>query len=601
MHKIIHPNFEIDLSTTEITLTDENHWFSDTFFTKYSFPFFQEWTDELKAAFENLIDHTSKETTVEFEVIYVFNNVMEKGILTIEDQILGLNMQLKYGIEEFPNFNKKLSEIELQSISVPDIYAHAKVVIAQKWPAVNYNFPQIHTDKIDTTIAMWSFFEKILNNYKAGDFVTNTVVDTTPYNRNLMQPLPYFLHILTQGFAQVGYELKGDVLGIPSLQKKLLYCETDYHKVLDQVNINTSIMGSEKVFSSGNRADFLKVITLPQGGKYQITGTINIYGRWKEYARALLKYRGKTIWATYKIEKKHHSGYMYSYDVEVIFDTINDGAPHELLFESSQFNKDENLICDFTTTSLFLYNDSGAAIPNVVNNNTVDLSRLVPDTTFGSFVTVIKNWYNLDIDLRGKEIWMNFIEGQINYDNPFNLSQFETVPVRTYNKGASFILQFADAIDVINNHPKMFFNSSGYSDNNILKDDKTDEISIQAFPLPNAFRNGVQTAYAIESEKNKVYAVLYDGLNADGLNLTKEPAPMMLPQVVESYFKKWFEFRLNATAFKWSFTAFIEALNGLTAKRKVFAFSRYHLIRSVSKRQISKDLFDVEVETYTLK
>jgi hypothetical protein len=601
MHKIIHPNFEIDLSTTEITLTDENHWFSDVFFTKYSFPFFQEWTDELQIAFENLIDYNSKENTIEFEVIYVFNNVMEKGILTIEEQILGLNMQLKYGIEEFPNFNKKLSEIGLQSITVADIYAHAKVVIGQTWPAVNYNFPQIHTDKIDTTIAMWTFFQKILNNYKLGDFVTNTVVDTVPHNRNLMQPLPYFLHIMTQGFAQAGYTLKGDVLEIPTLKKKLLYTETNYHEILDQVNINTSIMGSEKTFSSGNRADFLKTILLPQGGKYQVTGTINIYGRWKEYARATLKYRGKTIWTNHKYEKRHHSGYMYSYDVDVIFDTINDGAAHNLIFESSQFNKNENLICDFSTTSLFLYNASGAAIPNVVNNNTVDLSRLVPDATFGSFVTVIKNWYNLDIDLRGKEIWMNFIEKEINYNNPFDLSDFETIPTRTYNKGASFLLKFADAGDEKNNHPEMFFNADGFSNNSIPKDDKTTEIQIQAFPLPNAFRNGVQTAYAIESVKNKVYAVMYDGLNAAGLNLTDEPAPMMLPEVVDIYYKNWFDFRLASVPFKWSFTAFTESLNGLTAKRKIFAFSRYHLIKTISKRQISKDLFDVEVESYTLK
>lgn len=601
MHKIIHPNFEIDLSTTAITITEENHWFSDTFFTKYSFPFFKEWTDELKVAFEDLIDFNSTENTIEFDVIYNFNDVMEKGVLFIEEENDGLNMQLKYGIEEFPNFNKKLSEIGLQTQAVTDIYAHAKTVITKGWPEVNYNFPQIHTDKIDTEVAMWSFFQKILNNYKDGNFITNEVVADEPQNRNLMQPLPYFLHILTQGFAQVGYTLKGDVLNIAPLQKKLLYCETEYHKILDQVAINTSILGNEKVFSSGNRADFLKVISLPQGGKYQITGTINLYGRWKEFAHAFIKYRGKTIWEAWKYEKRHHSNYLYSYDVDVIFDTINDGAPHEIVFESSQFNKNDNVICDFSINSLFLYNENGESIPNVVNNNTVDLSRLVPDTTFGEFVTLIKNWYNLDIDLKEKDIWMNFIEKQINYDDAVNLSDVETRPVRTFNKGNSFVVQFAEASDIKNNQAKVFVDVNGYSTNISKVDDATSEITIKAFPLNNAVRNGVQTAYAIESDSGKIYAVLYDGLNAQGLNLTIDPAEILIPSIIENYYLRWLMFRLNAVQFKWNFTAYIEKLNGLAVKSKIFAFGRYFIAKTISKTQTSKDEFDVEIEAHSLK
>lgn len=601
MHKIIHELFEIDLSNTVITITEENHWFSDSFTTKYSFPFSVDLTTEMMLAFQDVLDYRSLETTTEYEVVYVFGNQKELGILTVENVFETLNFQLKYGVEEFPNFNKKLSEIGLQLNTVADIYAHAKVVIAQTWPTVNYNFPQIHTDKVDTTQSMWMYFEKILNNYKSGDFVINEVISSAPHNRNLMQPLPYYMHILTQGFAQAGYTLMGDVLNIAVLQKKLLYAETDYHKILDQVNINTSVLGSDKISASGNEASFIKVITLPSGGRYQVTGTINIYGRWKEYARATLKYRNKVIWTNHKYEKKHHSGFMYSYDIDVTFDTIADGAAHELILTSSQFYKEENVICDLNTTSLFLYNELGIAIPNVVNNNTIDLSKLVPDITFGAFVTSIKNWYNLDIVLREKEIWMDYIESQINFENAIDLSDFEVIPERTYNKGTSFLLKFAEASDVVNNHQEMFFNTDGYSSANFTKDDKTTEIQIAAFPLLNSFRNGVQTAYAIESEKSKMYAVLYEGLNSAGLNITLEPAPMLLPTIAENFYKNWFNFRLSSINFRWNFSSFTEALNGLTAKRKIFAFGRYFIIKTLTKNQVSKDLFDVEIDGYTLE
>jgi hypothetical protein len=601
MHKIIHQLFEISLCNVDITLTDENSWFSDTFNTTYSFPFSVDLTDEMKEVFADLLDYRSKETTVEFEVIYVFNELQQLALLTAEGIGDTISFQLKIGIEEYPNFSKKLSEIGLENNTVTDIYAHAKTIITQGWPAVNYNFPQIHTDKVDTSQSMWTFFEKIINNYKAGDFVINEVITETPHNRNLMQPMPYFLHVITQGFAQKGYTLKGDVLEIDTLKKKLLYCETDYHKILDQVDIATNVMGTDKTVASGNRADFLKKIALPQGGRYQISGTINIYGRWKEYAWASLKYRNKTIWTNHKYEKRHHSGYLYSYDIDVTFDTINDGLAHELVFESSQFYDINNVICDLYTTSLFLYNEVGVAIPNVVNNNKIELNRVVPDMTFGTFVTAVKNWYNLDIALKGKEIWMNFIEKEINYDNAIDLSEYETQPERIFNKGASFLLQFAEPTDEVNKHKEMFFNAAGYSNAGFIEDDKTSKIQIQAFPLLNDFRNGVQTAYAVEAEKSKVYAVLYDGLNGSGLNLTADPAPMLLSQVGEEFYKNWFEFRLSAINFKWSFSIFTEAFNGLTSKSKIFAFGRYHIIKTLPKHQISKDLFDVELETYTLK
>jgi hypothetical protein len=601
MHKIIHPEFEIDLSNIDISFTDDNDWFSDAFTTKYSFPFSVELTDDMQLLFSDLLDYRIVETVNEYEVIYVFNDSQQLAILTAEGVTDTISFQLKIGIEEFPNFSKKLAELELETKTVTDIYAHAKTVVSQSWPAVNYNFPQVHTDKIDNSIAMWTHFERVINNYKQGDFVTNQVIDDVPYNRNLMQPLPYFLHVLTQGFAQAGYELKGDVLSIDSLKKKLVYFETDYHNILNQAMITTAIMGVDKTYSQGNRAEFFKTIALPQGGRYQVVGTINIYGRWKEPALAVFKYRNKVLWYHFKFERKHHSNYMYSYDVDFIFDTINDGGIQQITFESSQFNDNNNFIADFTVSSLFFYNDLGVAIPNVVNNNKIELNRVVPDVTFGTFVTAIKNWYNLDIDLRGKQIWMDFIEDKINYFDALDLSNYETKPERNFNKGASFLLKFVDPNDEINKHQEMFFNISGYSSTGFVKDDKTNEIIIQAFPLRNEFKNGIQTAYAFEADKSKIYSVLYDGLNDFGLNLTDDLAPILLPQIAERYYKNWFNFRLQAVNFKWVFTAFSEALSGLTSRRKVFAYGRYFVSKTVIKRQISKDLFDVEIDGYTLK
>lgn len=601
MHKIIHESFELDLSNTSISLTDENSWFTDTFNTKYSFPFSMELTDEIKLIFEDVLDYRSKETITEYEVIYVFNDIMEKGILRVEGIADSISFQLKYGLDNFPNFNKKLNQLGLEIVPAADIYAHAKTIIPQTWPAVNYNFPQIQIDKIDTTNEMWTYFERILNNYVDGDFVTNTVEDDIPHNKNIMQPLPYFLHIMTQGFADAGYELKGDVLEIPSLKKKLLYVDAEYYKILDQTNISTNVLGTDLVSSYGRVAVFSEVITLPQGGRYNITGNINIYGLWKTGCWARLKYRGRTLWQASKFEKKRHSGYIYSYDIDVTFDTINDGGDHEVIFESHQYKDDDSAIADFYTTSQYYYNDVGVATPNIIQNDVVDLNRLVPDMTFGTFITAIKNWYNLDIVPKGKEIWMNFIETEINYDSAVDMSEFQTKPERDFNKDLSFLLKFADPSDEKNKHQAFYFNSDGYSTSGYVTDDQTQEITIEAFPFLNAFYNGVWTAHAIESEPNKIYAVLYDGLDSSDLNTTSDPAPMLLPEVADTFYKKWFDFRLNSINFKWNFTCYIESLNGLSSKSTIFSYGRYFILKFLNKNQISKNKFDVEIDGYTLK
>ena len=50
MRKLIHPNFELDLSGFQLSDNEENNWFSDSFFTKYSFPFEIDLTNEIDEA-----------------------------------------------------------------------------------------------------------------------------------------------------------------------------------------------------------------------------------------------------------------------------------------------------------------------------------------------------------------------------------------------------------------------------------------------------------------------------------------------------------------------------------------------------------------------
>ena len=196
---------------------------------------------------------------------------------------------------------------------------------------------------------------------------------------------------------------------------------------------------------------------------------------------------------------------------------------------------------------------------------------------------------------------MNFIEGEINYKSAINIKDFEVVkPSRNFNHDVSFLLKFSDVDSEDYNPNIIFHNKEGIELTDKNENKLTKTITIDALPLPQKSINSISTAYAIEQGGNtKIYAVLYDGLNAEGLNLTKDPTEILIPSVHNNYYKKWFEFRINAIRYKWKFLMYSENLSEI--RKKIYAYSRYHIIKTINKTQISEDLFEVDIESDTLK
>lgn len=600
MHKIIHSEFEIDLSSHKITITEENHWFSDQFFTKYSFPFRIQLKEDLKDFFEYINSHNAIDVNYSLLVWYVNGNNLHQAMLEIDEIYDDIKVTLRYGLEEFPNFDKKLAELPLESLSVADIYAHASTIIPQTWPAVNYNFPQIFTDVIDKTDPLWQHFEGIINNYKNGAFVINEVITDTTYNRNIMQAVPYKLHILTMGFSDKGYTLKGDVVSNETLKKEVLFTEAEFYKKNDLVSVNLNVMGDEEISQSGNGADYEKTVTIPEKGKYRITGSIQLYSRWKKYVWVKLLYRDKILWTKIKKINNHHSGYLKYYSIDLVFETINDANPDEIKFVSSQFYRETNMLCDIYIDSETLYDAQGQGIPNITNPNKVDLTKVVPDMTFGQLVTDIKNKYNLDIEFIGNEVWMNHIEKNINFSNAFDLQQFEVrLPVRKPNKDISFLLKYTDIDSEDYSFIPIYFDYEGMSSDNFTKQNDTKEIILKIIPLPIVQREGIQTAVSFDEDKSKGFSLLYDGLT-NGLNLAKDNKELLVPELVEKYYRKWFEFRVNSTNYKWSFIMWEEMLRDIKVKGKVYAYKNYHIIKQLQKRELKPDLYEVDIEVESI-
>lgn len=618
MRKFITSKFELDLSGYKMQTVDENHWFSDNFFTKYSFPFELNVTDELNVQLGNITDDNSQDIETYYEGIYVDGDTMEKAILEIEESPVStlLSATLRYGFEELPSFNKKLSELSLYQNTVDNIYTHAANVITKTWPEVNYNFPQIHTDQIDTDNETWFAFEKKLNNYVSGAFVQNYIDtgDNLYYNKNIMQPLAYVLHIFARGFADDGYVLAGgDVYENPIFKKMLLFGDVDYYSSFPSESLELLVKSNEYISSNPDSPRygyfFSNRVDINKKGRYKIIGQcrktttpreaefrIEIYYR-------TIKFTDNIMISEIAREEFGDVG-LVTYEIEYDFDTINDSSEDYLIFTT--YSQDfDGYVWDISITPIFLYDSIGVGIPTINNLNEVNLKRAVPDITFGDFVKTFKNWYNIDFTIVDKNIFINFIESEINYKNAINLEDFQELEKkRKFNKGISFELSFNTEIDAKQfpyTYKKAFQSQNLISYGTYKTDDKTQKISIDGLPLPLANRSGINTAHAFEDNNSKVFTVLYSGLNSSDLNLTENPAPMLLDAVHAAHWRNWFDLRINGTNYTWNFKAYTEDMIGLKARGKIYAYGRYFVVKTINKTELSEDLFDVEIQCVSIR
>ncbi|MDR6844538.1 hypothetical protein [Flavobacterium granuli] len=609
MRKLIHSSFELDLTPFKISDTEENNWFSDSFFLKYSFPFEIDLEIDLDIAFGFISQFNSDDVKTYFDLLYVHGDKIEQAVLEVESIQEKLSCTLRFGFEQLPSFDKKLSQLSLANFTLESgttIFDHAQSVITKTWPEVNYNFPQVHVDRYDTSEGIWENFGGILNNRVSGSFLENTVdtVEDITYNRNVMQPLPYILHILQRGMVDAGYTLSGKILTDERITKACLYGDVDYFKKPTlQEPLDIIQMSEDATITTGTQTqNFYYNVVLAAPGKYNIQGTIKSL-RWSNYwCYFRIKYRNTILFDQKSSPTNWDHGTTFrTYDVDITFETIADANPNDITIEGYINYTEEQTIIDLSVLTLVLFDSSGTAIASVLNENKVDLTKAVADITFGDFVKVIKNWFNYDLDIVGKLAVMNPVEDEINYEDAEDL-QFAEIkrPLRKFTQGNSFELKFQDVESTVYKFEPVFQNKDGVSYSNYTTDDKTSTIEVNALPLPLLTSNGVQTAHAFESNDSKVFLVKYDGLY-NGNNLAQSNTEYLLPAIHPIYWQKWFEFRIFAQAFTWSFKAWDEQLQKIKAKTKIFAYNRYHIIKNINRTETTPEQFTVEIETNTLK
>ncbi|MBC7643090.1 MAG: hypothetical protein H7174_12275, partial [Flavobacterium sp.] len=501
MRKLIHSNFELDLSTFKISDTEENSWFSENFFTRYSFPFEIDLVIDLDVAFGFISFYNTNPATY-FNCKYVYDNQIEDAIFEIESLQDKLSCTLRFGFDQLPSFDKKLSELSLAKFDLPSsvtIYDFANQIVNTTWPNVNFNFPQVHIDKIETKDDdVWQYFEKIINNRKNNSFISNSADyienQTVTYNRNILQPLPYWLHILHRGMIDSGYILSGDIINDLFLQKATLYGDVDYYyknemEFLERVRVKRDsyyFKASNQIINDYYYCKHLHNQPLKGIGSYRIfylyhgqfaPGENNYF---KIYVNNIIVFSGTITDNDFDYPDTPIYG-------DFTFTTNEKINIIKFEFASAQLfgNDTDGAVFFYDINPMYYYDENNTPITTIINENKIDLTKAVPDITFGDFVKVIKNWFNYDLRVQGNLAIMDKIENQINYNNSIDLTFTEKkIPIRKFQQGMSFLLKF----QAIDNKDFVFLpvfqNNFSTVNEKFITNEKTNTIEIAALPLP---------------------------------------------------------------------------------------------------------------------
>lgn len=621
----IHSKFKIDLTYLQVTFNEENQWFKDDISTEISFPFEFYLDSELSknSGFES--HYNSANNVRIFSGILDRDGVMVDAILKFEN-IIGKKVSaiIKAGTESFPSFDKKLSELPLEKKAVADLWQEARETISKEYPETNYNFKMIHTDKYSNgSNNEFNGFEKIINNYRNGDWVAN-VLDTEEnidVIKNIIQPLPYQMHILKTGIESEGYKLEGDILYDEDINSALVIRDGDYYIANSKAEIpiqynNNEFDALDIIDNTFQYVKFEKEIVVKKKGDYLIYGSIyslvctarkNPAWSHKRYRCSRLnikieKISGGVITNLFNVNLNREDDGTTNLWYEVRDDAVEVPVSFNVgdIIKITKLEPKRDYIPSLTpeypeAVSLSLIplrfrNPDGSPILAVLPLNEIDLTRVVPDMSFRDFVLVIKNWGNYGFVADGKTIIMDRIGEKLDRTKAIDFSEFDILePKRIFSDDRFFEIAFSDGKgDEKYKYDSVLVSKDQTLINNYTAPENVSSIKIDALPLPVITRDSITTAHNFEDQTTKLRLAYSKRMTIGGSPVCYLNKNVLIPYIAEKHFKKWLNFRINSIEWEWDFIISVEKLREVSMQSIIYAYCNYHLFSSIQKERLNK-------------
>ncbi|MDK7376000.1 hypothetical protein QP519_10685 [Weeksella virosa] len=589
--------FQIDLSSKRINITEENNWFTTNIVNGYSLPeelpysidpFFLRYksdnAEDYETEFDVIFNDFGKLHSAKFEIISLFDNTFE--------------FSLFYGFETFPNWENKLTELDFPLIATNNIREYAKEINSKFYPEENIYFPCIHTDQYPQSELNYANFKGSFNLMENGEFVENTidVENNVVYNLTIIRPNLYWLYLLKTIINQAGFSLSGDIVNDKKLEKLLVgtsrkYVQTDRPESIEW------IIGLESYIREGFRhrlgkgwqyGRWVAEQEILHFGKFRMRGLIHNWGRKHHDVRAFIYLDGQLIFS--------RSG-RQSYDVNVEFTTKKGGSKLEIYAYDYHRSSEK---AELKIIPIEVYNEDGSIIDFVIDSQVIDLKNSLPDTTQGEFIETTMKWFNYDFTVNGNNVTMNKVERILRRKRDAdNWEDFEAhSKERRTDSVDSFLIKFKDQANDKYKFQEAFISKSGIQTENIKINDNTEEIIINAIPLPVTSRNNLLSATIINDDDAMIFGILRN--DSTTTNYTLEMTDFLIPNVYEVDYKAFLRFRILTLQYMWHFNCYTTELLDFDIKKEKFCYNNNHFVKKITREKY-QGKEEVDVETYLIR
>lgn len=598
----------LNLSGQKISVQDTNSRMNDKMFSKYFFPFEIYMNEEFLTAFGDFESYDTADLENTFEGTLLFENRIHEAKLVLSavegKMITG---QIDFGFEDLPNFNKKLAELPLEKFPVGDIHTFAKDICKKKYPETNFNFPRMYTSKYPPDQKVWDAFDGYYNDLKAdgSEMRWNYINELGEiYNVNIIHPTPHFLYVLKTGFSDVNLTLAGDILTDPIFAQRWMFSGTDYFSSKQQrrFGFNFSSAEYDELFLENGPDDYClyqKYNSIEKPGIYKIAGFIEFWKAKKMVANYAIKLNGNVIWS--KIQGSDRQSVLERIPLNFDVNVTQENSELEI-YIYTQYHEDSwsHQIADLLITSKVLEDiastDLGDDSGVITNLNEIDLTRAVPDMTFGDFINHIRNRFNYELTVQDNLAIMNRI-GDKEPTDIRDFTQFEIeYPKRELLNKKSFLLRAPESDE--NPQNSMYYDKDGAFLNKAPKEDTNIiESNVIILQVGVAKPLGYETAIIKKDTSDAVQLVWYDGLTGVQNN-AKNPLGAEFPELFYSHWEKWLRQRIRGSRFQWKFKCDAEQFDYLI-NNHIYAYKNIHNLVSWTK-DLVENTYEVDVISETI-
>lgn len=578
--------WQIDLTAYGMTFNEFSDYFTKISQKNYSFPISLELDDELSEKL-NLLDI---ENVTGFKVriegyLIVDNEFYETYMLIKEAEGDKVELSFFYGDEILAVFGQKLKNLPFPIIDTSEIglNSYSQLQLSKEWPEATHNFPKVYRPQLKERENYNAFLGWVNNRSPAGFFTNEIRSDAdgdAVNNFNVVCPMPYLLEILKVGFATEGKQIRGEFIEDALVRKTVIIPQKFFEYYSDPTQRDYWRFSTSPVeeLIDGDIRKIHSLTRVPEkNGTYSLEIKLNIPKNFFTYFKLTINYGDDEVLGV--IVKNN----AIALDRKLDFNVENDiFKPILIRIETS------NTVRSIENYNSFKFDFNGGKLN--VFPEVYSLADIMPDMLFRTFYNAVKEFYNLDATFVDNAVYLNYLDNSMQklvYDDHTEYQIKK--PTRKLGVNNLFKLTYPDKSQILINKNGVTYNENEYSDS------ETTTIDFSILPVNVVQNEDVLTGVHPENE-NELLIGIYDGLqNSEALLLKSYSGrDYTIESVYENHHKHFISFRANAEVVKEKFTMSVHEPFNL--KKGSFKYNKKHLIKTLVKRRIGKNLWQVDAE-----